>query len=400
MTDFRRANEVLDEGEVDDEAKTLIVVNPLAREADEVRAADSADVEARSEADVLDGAFDVDESEIADVSSWNHDLVMVSTEEVMAGLQARESIELLRDSEFDRLVTDSDIPSSESDEIPILTLLPLPAEFQPTSRAKAEPTERITLPQTHPLANSIAPTTAPKSLVPESKQGSPVWQMVAAAAILVGLGAVGNRLHGASQTDASVPVAASVGRSSGDLGPSESTFAAVRSDEVPARAEIAEAPVEEAVAEAAARVDEVEADNPAPEAVRRTEPSPRAVAARQGGQKRAERKAVEAAPRSARPARSEKSAAGQGEVAAQLSREQVVATMGAALPGLSKCTGGRSGVVQAQLTVRNTGKVSYALVQGSFAGTPEGTCLVSALRDVRFPEFGEPSLRLTYPIYF
>jgi hypothetical protein len=89
-----------------------------------------------------------------------------------------------------------------------------------------------------------------------------------------------------------------------------------------------------------------------------------------------------------------------GGLPAQPSREQVMATMRAAMPALARCTGGRRGVVEVQLTVRGSGKVTYALVQGSFAGTPQGSCLARALRDVRFPEFGESSLRLSYPLQF
>ena len=74
--------------------------------------------------------------------------------------------------------------------------------------------------------------------------------------------------------------------------------------------------------------------------------------------------------------------------------------MKAAMPALNQCTAGRKGSVSAQLTVRGTGQVSYALIQGSFAGTREGSCLAKALRDVRFPAFSESSLRLTYPLQF
>jgi len=70
------------------------------------------------------------------------------------------------------------------------------------------------------------------------------------------------------------------------------------------------------------------------------------------------------------------------------------------MPALNRCAAGRRGVVSAQLTVRSSGQVSYALVQGSFAGTREGTCLAKALREVRFPEFSDPTLKLTYPLQF
>ncbi len=408
MTDFRRADEVLDEGEIDDEARTLIVMNPLARDASDAQAAETQAAAVTAEAGEA-AEVDAEASEISDVSSWNLEDVSVLAEESAANLQERDSAEALRDSEIDRLLArdsaellrDSEVDGlllddgelSASQETPSLELSPLPPGLlSESARARAEPTERITLPQTHPLANSIAPTSAPKSVAPASNERSPFWQMVAAAAILVGLGAAGSQLSGrserASEAAATQVTASALSLAAAGESQRDEALLAAREEQEPTLLE----PVELAAAQ-----QDVEA-----EAVPVVAPAALGSSAGKGGSSReSARSAAEATPaRASGSARSVKRTTAPADLPAQLSREQVVQTMRAGQATLSKCTGGRSGVVQAQLTVRNTGKVSYALIQGTFAGTPEGTCLVGALREIRFPEFAESSLRLTYPLSF
>jgi hypothetical protein len=70
------------------------------------------------------------------------------------------------------------------------------------------------------------------------------------------------------------------------------------------------------------------------------------------------------------------------------------------MPALRNCTGATHGDAELKLTVRSSGAVSYALVGGDYAGTPEGSCLAQTLRQASFPAFSDPVLRLTYPARF
>lgn len=400
VTDFRRANEVLEEDGIDEEAETQIVENPFVRDADSHQSRELGEAGDLSENESVELPVDVEDVEISYVSSWNQELVQVSAEEVMEGLRTRDSFESLRDSEVDSLLLTADGPLLATDPTPILTLSPLPPELGgPPSRASSEPTARIPLPRTHPLANSIAPTTAPKTVPPQASNQSPFWQMVAAAAILVGLGAAGSKLHSTAGEPAK---AAATSARSLDGSPSfaaepvreaaPSQLAAQVQEEPVLDTDTVEALEPNQPADVVATAPEAEGPAPASEPVRDAQRREREVS---------ELVSVATGPRPERVARAKGgNAKAQAEVPAQLSREQVVSTMRTAMPHLSKCTGGRAGLVQAQLTVRNTGKVTYALVQGSFAATQEGSCLASALREVRFPAFGEPTLRLTYPLQF
>ena len=49
------------------------------------------------------------------------------------------------------------------------------------------------------------------------------------------------------------------------------------------------------------------------------------------------------------------------------------------------------------MIVRSRGVVSYAMVSGSFAGTPEGSCIARSVKLAKFPAFSDPSVRVNYP---
>ena len=82
---------------------------------------------------------------------------------------------------------------------------------------------------------------------------------------------------------------------------------------------------------------------------------------------------------------------------AQPSRDQVVAAMNSVLPGIKECVGDKHGTADVTVTVRSAGFVSYAIVGGTFVGTPEGSCIAKVVRDARFPTFTDPFIRVTYP---
>jgi type IV secretory pathway VirB10-like protein len=239
------------------------------------------------------------------------------------------------------------------------------------------------------LANSIAPTAAVKSVAPPAMPRGPFWQIVGAAAAMVALGVGLSQLQ---QREPSQPEAQAglVVRSTAASQPAPAPLSA-RAPEGALRPQAqAPEPVRQetvVVAEVAA-ANKAEVEQAPPVAPQVEAAAPAVVASKR--EARAERvKRVD--PRARKSGK---------QLAAHPSREQVVSAMKTAMPALSQCTGGRKGSVSAQLTVRSSGQVSYALIQGSFAGTPEGSCLARALRDVRFPPFAEPSLRLTYPLQF
>lgn len=287
----------------------------------------------------------------------------------------RDSAEALRDSEVDRLTAEVHEEAAE-------------ASKSEAEKVKKDISERVVvLPRTHLLANSIAPTAAIKSVAPAAAPRGPFWQIVAAAAALVGLGVgLGQLQPHQARTDASPAVETGVA-------PSRAAAAMQREPiEEPAvvRQEPALVPNSLAVAHAAAA--EKQGEEPLAEVAAEVPVAVQAVTPE---------KAKSPAPaRESRAVRSKRGSTKPGQLPAQPSREQVVATMKAAMPALERCAAGRRGSVSAQLTVRGSGQVSYALVQGSFAGTREGSCLAKALRDVRFPAFSETSLRLTYPLQF
>jgi hypothetical protein len=78
-------------------------------------------------------------------------------------------------------------------------------------------------------------------------------------------------------------------------------------------------------------------------------------------------------------------------------RESVKAAMERIFPEVRACAGGKRGVVEVVLKVKNTGHVSHAVVGGDFAGTPEGSCIARAVRKTRLPPFLRPSFTLVYP---
>ncbi len=307
-------------------------------------------------------------------------LARISAEfnQAMDASEGRESAELLRDSEIDDLIVDFDEAERASGGAAAETA---------SAPAQRESPERSTvMPRTHPLANSIAPTAAVKSVAPPAEARGPFWQIVAAAAALVALG-VGVGQFSPRQDARSERSSESTGavvHGAASLAPREPVLAPQAAP--PAR------PEEEAAFGAAAEPSTPEATPEPPQVVgSQTEP--------EGVEEATSRKSAREG-RAGRSRRAKRARGQTGPLPAQLSRESVVATMRAAMPELARCTGGRKGAVSAQLTVRGNGKVSYALIEGSFAGTPEGSCLVKALREVRFPAFADSRLRLTYPLQF
>jgi hypothetical protein len=82
------------------------------------------------------------------------------------------------------------------------------------------------------------------------------------------------------------------------------------------------------------------------------------------------------------------------------SRDQVAAGFEAVRTQLQQCAAGQHGVAQIAVTIAGTGRISHALVEGAFAGTPAGSCMARTVRAARFPRFSQPSLKVAYPVAF
>jgi hypothetical protein len=84
----------------------------------------------------------------------------------------------------------------------------------------------------------------------------------------------------------------------------------------------------------------------------------------------------------------------------QPSRDQVRDTMLAMHTALSACAGDKHGTTFANVTVQGSGRVSYSLIEGAFAGTEAGSCMARTLRAATFPHFAGPPFKVRYPLVF
>lgn len=142
-----------------------------------------------------------------------------------------------------------------------------------------------------------------------------------------------------------------------------------------------------AAAEADGAAEAAPAGEAAPEAAAATEEKRRAARARRA---RSGRTAV--TPRTPpSPSR------GSSALPATPGRQDVLQAMKRVEPAVRACRQERTGVAQVRITVASSGRVRNAIVQGLFAGTPEGSCIARAVRRARFPAFREDSFTITYP---
>ena len=59
---------------------------------------------------------------------------------------------------------------------------------------------------------------------------------------------------------------------------------------------------------------------------------------------------------------------------------------------------GRSGVATVRVTFTgSSGRVTTAIVEGQFAGTPQGSCVARAVRAASVPRFAQPTVSVVYP---
>jgi hypothetical protein len=79
-------------------------------------------------------------------------------------------------------------------------------------------------------------------------------------------------------------------------------------------------------------------------------------------------------------------------------RADIAAGLEALRPALVHCAEGQSGLLTIDATIAASGRVTHALIQGDFQGTPTGSCMARAVRQATFPPFRQPKLTVRYPL--
>ncbi|MBW2463485.1 MAG: hypothetical protein JRH11_17675 [Deltaproteobacteria bacterium] len=99
-------------------------------------------------------------------------------------------------------------------------------------------------------------------------------------------------------------------------------------------------------------------------------------------------------------ARAEREAA-QSAASADLpehpSREEVQTGMHAIQSYMEACANGAHGQANMDVTIHPSGRVQRAHTGGTFAGTPEGSCMAREARRARFPRFSGESFTINFP---
>lgn len=66
---------------------------------------------------------------------------------------------------------------------------------------------------------------------------------------------------------------------------------------------------------------------------------------------------------------------------------------------VSACAAGAHGLADVDVVIAGSGRVTTATVNGTFAGTPVGSCIARAVRAATFPPFAQPRFEVTYPYH-
>jgi hypothetical protein len=275
-----------------------------------------------------------------------------------------------------------------------------------------EVTERISIPSGSGMVGSIAPTTRTFRPAASERKGMPFWQTALAALVLLGGGISIAKFQAEqrNQTGAVSSQPSSVSEQAQAVQPVEPAVLAAP----PTAKEMPAPPPGSAPAVATRPAAEVPeqalkpASVPTPATIGPMLPLPKrddAVVPVSRTRRTRERTAIASAetePEVVSPAQPVKPPAApkpeKNEVLPDHpSREQVTSSLNSVSSELKRCVGDRHGVADVTVTVRSAGFVSYAVVSGAYAGTPEGSCIARAVRAAKFPAFSEPTLRVTYP---
>lgn len=81
-----------------------------------------------------------------------------------------------------------------------------------------------------------------------------------------------------------------------------------------------------------------------------------------------------------------------------LTRDQVLAGFKRAKPAVAACAEGEGGsIARVRARILGSGRVSYALVKGYYAGSQAGSCMALAMRKARFPAFSGDPIVVEFP---
>ena len=79
------------------------------------------------------------------------------------------------------------------------------------------------------------------------------------------------------------------------------------------------------------------------------------------------------------------------------SRADIVRAMASVKGEVARCTEGRRGVAELEITIAKTGRIRHAVVGGQFKGTTAGSCIARAVRKAKVAPFKKDTYRVLYP---
>ncbi len=91
--------------------------------------------------------------------------------------------------------------------------------------------------------------------------------------------------------------------------------------------------------------------------------------------------------------------ADMGDLADSPDRSTIQAVLAARLEAVTACANGAHGLADVDIVISGSGRITTATVNGSFAGTPVGSCIARAVRGATFPPFSQPRFEVTYPYH-
>jgi len=86
------------------------------------------------------------------------------------------------------------------------------------------------------------------------------------------------------------------------------------------------------------------------------------------------------------------------ELPETLERAEVIEGIEVLRNEYNSCVGDLHGIAEMRIRIANTGRVTHALAEGAYAGTPQGSCLARTLRQARFRPFVRSSIEIVYPL--
>lgn len=101
---------------------------------------------------------------------------------------------------------------------------------------------------------------------------------------------------------------------------------------------------------------------------------------------------------SIRPRGGASSGASAAPAVAMPGRGDVMTAMASVRPSVNACAQGHGGLAQVRLTFAGpSGRVTSAVIEGQFAGTPQGSCIARAVRAATVPPFAQPTFSVLFP---